>query len=161
MTIPTRLRALGARLNAALDRATAWITPTRRTALYQGTLLVGAILVGVGVVDADTATTIVGHVIAAGTALAGVLAAIKARNGLRKSLYALGVVVLAALKYFGVVTDGEASHYLDLGGQVLGLLPLLLALAKTDPRTATGEPLAEYRARHAGLAARRFDRGQL
>lgn len=131
-----------------LDRATAWLSPDRRRNLYKVVVGITGLLVGAGLVDAATAATVVGHIIGVLEGVSLLLATIKARSGRRRAIYALGAVVLGVLKWLGIVNDGQVSHFLELGGHVLGLIPLLLALAKTDTRTVTGEPYEEYRARH-------------
>lgn len=132
----------------AIDAVTEWLDPTRRRNLYRLAVAAGALLVGMGVVDPERSTTYVASVVAVIEGLALLLASIKAKRGVMKAAYALGATVLVLLKVGGAISDGQASHVLELGGHLLVMAPLVLAMVRTDPATPTGEPVAEYAARH-------------
>lgn len=136
---------------AVLDRATSWLSPERRRNIYQLASLLGTLLIGMGVTDAELTTTYVAAGITVVEALTILLSAVKARLGRARAAYLLLGAVFAVLKIAGVLTDGQESHWLELAGHVIAVLPIMLAVLRTDPRTPSGEPLVEYVAKHGAL----------
>lgn len=132
-----------------IDGVTEWLSPTRRRNIYRLAVAGGALLVGMGLVDTELSTTYIAAGVAVVEGLALLLASIKAKRGIMRAAYALGATVLVLGKVAGVVTDGQESHLLELGGHLLVMAPLVLAMWRTDPATPTGEPAAEYAARHS------------
>lgn len=132
----------------AIDAVTDWLSPARRRNLYRLAVAAGAVLAGMGIVAPERSTTYVAAGVAVVEGLALLLAATKAKRGVMRAAYALGAAVLVAGKVAGVITDGQESHLLELGGHLLVIAPLALAMWRTDPATPTGEPAAEYDSRH-------------
>ena len=85
-----------------------------------------------------------GLVMAAFDVAALVLASINAKRILYTRIYAIGAAIIAAFKVLGIVVDGQDVQILDLLAKGVALIPLVLAFARTDPSTPTGEPSAEY-----------------
>ncbi|WP_036828693.1 hypothetical protein [Phycicoccus jejuensis] len=128
----------------------AWLLDTaKRKALYGLLGAVGVLLVALGVATDSLVTGWVGVVVAVVDLAALVLASVKARAGNWTKLYAAAAVVVGALKAAGVLTDGQSSHALDILAAGVAILPLVAAFVRTDTKTPTGEPQAEYVARHA------------
>ena len=134
-----------------LDTITGWLTPARRKALYGIVATVTAVLVAVGVITTEAAASYGSLVVAAVEVLALALASIKARRADMTALYAVGAALLTALKVAGIITDGQESHYLDIFGHNVALVPLVVAFVRTDTQTPSGEPVEEYRSRHGAV----------
>jgi hypothetical protein len=131
-----------------IDAVTEWLSPARRRNLYRLAVAAGALLVGMGIVDPERSTTYVASAVAVVEGFALLLAAVKAKRGVMKAAYAFGAAALVLGKVAGMLTDGQESHLLELGGHLLVMAPLVLAMVRTDPATPTGEPTAEYQAKH-------------
>lgn len=133
-----------------MSRLAAWLLdPAKRKAFYGLLGAVGVLLVALGVATDSLVTGWVGVVVAVVDLAALVLASVKARAGNWTALYAAAAVVVGALKAAGVLTDGQSSHALDILAAGVAILPLVAAFVRTDTKTPTGEPSAEYVARHA------------
>lgn len=133
-----------------MNRAIAWLLDaSKRKAFYGILAAAGGLLVLTGVQTDSWVTGWVGVVVAALDLVALLVGTVKAHRLDVKLLYAGFLAVLAALKIVGVVSDGQASYLGDLGNQALAILPMILLFLRTDPSTPTGEPKAEYVARHA------------
>ena len=132
-----------------LARLTDWLTPARRRAIYSALAGLGAVLTVAGLVRAEVVTGVLGIVQASLAVAALLLASWRARRVEWTALYAVAAALVTALKAAGIVEDGAASHALDVLAAVCAAAPLLAAAIRTDPSTPTGEPAAEYAARHA------------
>ncbi|MBD3783716.1 MAG: hypothetical protein IE926_12325 [Micrococcales bacterium] len=135
----------------ALRTAAAWLLdPAKRKAFYGLLGAAGTFLVVMGVATDSLVTGVAGVVVAALDLLALLLASWKAHRGDWTGIYAAAAAVVAALKVAGVLTDGQASHVLDILAAGVAIIPMLAAFLRTDTGTPTGEPESEYLARHAG-----------
>lgn len=130
---------------------TAWLTPTRRKAIYAALSAFGVVLVLTGIATDSVVTGWVGVVDAVLSVLALALASWKARRVDWTAVYAVLAVLAGALKVVGILNDGQESHILDFLAAGSAALPLLIAAVRTSPQTPTGEPVDEYVSRHGGL----------
>lgn len=131
-----------------IDAVTEWLSPARRKAIYAALGALGVILVAIGVATDSAVTGWVGLVDAVLSFAALILASVKARKVAWTAVYAAGALVVGSLKVLGFVTDGQESHILDLLAAGVAAAPLLIAAVRTSSATPTGEPVAEYAARH-------------
>ena len=131
-----------------IDRLSAELTPARRKEIYTLAATIGTVIVGAGMVDQEIVTSWLGVFQAALGAAALVMAAIKAQRVDMTAVYAVAAFAVIVLRAAGIITDGVASHWLDLAGTLLAALGPWLAASRTDPSTPTGEPAGEYQARH-------------
>lgn len=137
-------------MTAWLATAAEWLlSPAKRKAFYALLAAAGTLLVLFGVGDTSAVTGWAGLVAAVLELAALCLGIWKARRGDIKVVYAAALVVLAAAKGVGLLTDGQVSHYGDVLNQALAIVPMLVLFIRTDPKTPTGEPLREYAGRHA------------
>lgn len=127
-----------------LATLTAWLSPARRRALYGLLAGIAVITSTLGLADTAWVTGVTGLVMAAFDVAALVLASINAKRILYTRIYAIGAAIIAAFKVLGIVVDGQDVQILDLLAKGVALIPLVLAFARTDPSTPTGEPSAEY-----------------
>lgn len=135
-------------MSSILERATAWLTPARRRAVYTALGAVGVVLVLLGVSTESAVTGWVGVIDAVLAVAALLLASWKARRVDWTAIYAVLAVLAGALKVAGILNDGQESHILDLLAAGTAAAPLIIAAVRTSPKTPTGEPVQEYRARH-------------
>lgn len=131
-----------------IDAVTEWLTPARRQAIYAALGALGVILVAIGYATESAVTGWVGLVDAVLSFAALILASIKARKVAWTALYAAGALVVGSLKVLGFVNDGQEAHILNLMAAGAAAAPLLIAAVRTSSKTPTGEPVAEYAARH-------------
>lgn len=131
-----------------ITKATAWLTPGRRKAIYAALTALGGILVVLGVTTDSVVTGWVGVVDAVLSVAALALASVKARRVDWTAIYGVLAVLVGALKVVGILSDGQGSHILDVLAALIAFLPLLFATVRTTSATPTGEPLTEYNARH-------------
>ena len=128
-----------------------FLDPAKRKALYGALAAVSTVLVAFGVATDSVVTGWVGVATAVLDLLALVLASWKAHRWDATVLYATGAAVVGAFKVVGVLDDGAASHALDILAAGVAIIPLAVAFMRTTPATPTGEPQAEYLARHAAV----------
>ena len=131
-----------------IDRLSAELTPARRKEIYTLAATVGTVIVGAGMVDQEIVASWLGVFQAALGAAALVLAAIKAQRVDMTAVYAVAAFAVIVLRAAGIITDGVASHWLDLVSTLTAAFGAWLAASRTDTVTPTGEPEDEYRARH-------------
>ena len=131
-----------------IDRLSAELTPARRKEIYTLAATVGTVIVGAGMVDQEIVTSWLGVFQAALGAAALVMAAIKAQRVDMTAVYAVAAFAVIVLRAAGIITDGVASHWLDLVSTLTAAFGAWLAASRTDTVTPTGEPEDEYQARH-------------
>ena len=131
-----------------IDRLSAELTPKRRKEIYTLAPTVVTVIVGAGMVDHEIVASWLGVFQAALGAAALVLAAIKAQRLDMRTAYAVAAFAVVAFRAAGVISDGVASHWLDLVSTLTAAFGAWRAASRTDPSTPTGEPEDEYRARH-------------
>jgi hypothetical protein len=127
-----------------------FLTPARRKAFYSLVAAVTALLVVAGIITPEIAASYGGLVVAGFEVVALVLSSIKARRADMTAIYAAGAALVVALRVAGILNDGDASHWTDVWSHVVALVPLVLAVIRTDTTTPTGEPAPELEARAAG-----------
>ena len=133
-----------------MSRVIGWLLdPAKRKAFYGLLGATGTLLVLAGVSTDSWVTGWAGVVAAVLDLVALGLGMWKARRLDVKLLYAGFVAALAAFKIVGLLSDGQASYLGDLANQALAILPMVILFLRTDTSTPTGEPSAEYTARHA------------
>lgn len=128
-----------------------FLDPAKRKALYGALSAVGVLLVTFGVANDSLVTGAVGTVVAILNAAALVLASWKAQRADWTAIYGALAAIVTTLKVAGWISDGQASHVMDILAAGIAVLPLLAAFVRTTPATPTGEPQAEYLAKHASV----------
>ena len=132
-----------------MSRVAAWLDPTGRKRIYGALLAVGAVLVVAGIVTDSAVSGWVGVVDSTLSVAALLMASYQARKISWTALYAGAAVLAGSLRAVGILDEAVASHWLDILAAVCAAAPLVIAVIRTDPSTPTGEPAAEYAARHA------------
>lgn len=127
-----------------IDKVLGWLTPARRNTLYALVLGAAGLLASIGVVRPAIATLLAGFVISVLQLVVLILQSIKTKRGDMRALYLAGAAVIVGLRGLGVITDGVASHWLDVLAIALPLIPQVVGLWRTSTATPTGEPVKEY-----------------
>lgn len=130
-----------------IDKLLLWLAPARRKALYAAATGATALATVLGVITPETATQGVSFGVAVLELTALVLAAIKTKRADMRALYLAGAAVVVGAKGLGIISDGDASHWLEVLAHALPLIPLVVAVMRTTPATPTGEPVREFTAR--------------
>lgn len=137
---------------SAFEAAYAWLTPARRKRIYVALPAVAAVLVALGWFSPSEAEGGATVAVKAVEVAALLLASVKARRVEWTAVYAAGAGLAVALSAVGVEIP---SRWLDVAAYAAAAGPLIAAAVRTDPATPTGEPEAEYEARHRNDAADR------
>lgn len=133
-----------------MDRLIAWLDPTKRKALYGLLLAAGTLLVILGYAPQVTVENWVEVAIQALGVLGLLLAGLKAKRLDYTGIYLAAAALVAALTTVGVVSSGQAAQAADFMAQVAIVLPMFEAFVRTNTSVPTGEPLEEWRPKHAG-----------
>ena len=131
-----------------IESVDVWLTPARRRMIHALAGAAATLLVAAGVASDAVVASWLGIVTATLALGSQVLATIKARRADVRTLYAACAAAIVALRVAGVVEDGLASHWLDVLSSAAAIIGPSIAWARTDTTTPTGEPAAEYQARH-------------
>lgn len=130
-----------------LDKLTSWLSPAGRANIYATLSSLGAFLALLGIIRQDVLTSALGLTNAALGVLGLLLASWHARRLDMVALYSVAAVTVAALQTAGLLSDGTATRVTTIVAAITQVLGLALARHRTDPKTPTGEPAAEYFAR--------------
>ena len=133
-----------------MDRLVAWLDPTKRKALYGLLLAAGTLLVILGYAPQVTVDNWVEVIVQALGVLGLLLASYRAKRLDYTGLYAAAAALVAALTVAGVVTSGQAEQAYALMAQAGIALSMFQAFVRTNSAVPTGEPLEEWRPKHAG-----------
>lgn len=133
-----------------MDRLVGWLDPAKRKALYGLLLAAGTLLVILGYAPQVTVENWVEVAIQALGVLGLLLAGLKAKRLDYTGIYLAAAALVAALTTVGVVSSGQAAQAADFMAQVAIVLPMFEAFVRTNTSVPTGEPLEEWRPKHAG-----------
>ena len=133
-----------------IDKATAWLTPAKRKAIYGVLGVLGTLAVSLGYASDSTVANVIGLVDAALAVVILALASIKAKRLDWTVAYGVLATLVAAIRVIGWIDDGGEGQIIMVLDAVGRLAPFL-AFFRTDPATETGEPMSEYVARHVAV----------
>lgn len=126
-----------------------WIAPEGRAKIYATLAAIGAVLTGLGIVRDDVLQGWLG----VANAILGVAALLVASWHAQRfdmvATYTALAVLVAGLQGVGLLDLTTATRATTILSAITQVLGLVLARARTDASTPTGEPAAEYDARHA------------
>lgn len=135
-----------------LDKLLGWLSPTSRKAIYSAVGSLAAILVILGYTNEAQVATWLGVLTAVLGVAFQILAAIKAKRVDFTVFYGAGAALVTALLAAGWLNDETASNADKIMTQLAVAIPLLIAAFRTNTTVPTGEPEAEWVAKHAAPA---------
>lgn len=131
-----------------IDKALSWLTPEKRKAIYLMLGILGTVVVSMGYANDSLVTGVIGVIDAALAVVFLILASIKAKRMDWTIAYGVFAALIAAVRIVGWIDlDVETNVLMIL--DALGRIAPFIAFFRTDTGTPTGEPSAEYVARHA------------